>query len=122
MESKKRVYKTRNNKKEMSIQKLVIIIVVLVIIAVLLTLLMKSILIPKQKKEKEEIANQTEVKAENITSAEYQYSVLTDGTERDRMENYCGQFFGFIENKQYEKAYELLYPEFKTQYFPTIAA
>ena len=39
--------------------------------------------------------------------------------ERDRMEYYCGQYFKHLEKKEYEDAYDLLYPEFKEKYFPT---
>lgn len=40
--------------------------------------------------------------------------------ERDRMEYYCGEFFNYIKHKDYEGAYNLLYSDFKTNYFPTL--
>ena len=64
--------------------------------------------------------NQSATAKSSTTSNEYQLSLLKQGTERDRIEYYCGQFLKFIENKNYEKAYEILYPEFKQEYFPTI--
>lgn len=45
---------------------------------------------------------------------------LKNMKERDRMEFYCGVFLDYIENEKYEKAYDLLYPEFKNNYFPTL--
>lgn len=40
--------------------------------------------------------------------------------ERDRMEFYFSEYATYIEDGEYEKAYDLLYPEFKTNYFPTL--
>ncbi len=39
--------------------------------------------------------------------------------ERDRIEYYISSFITSIENKQYEEAYEMLYEDFKKNYFPT---
>lgn len=123
---KKNTYK-KNEIKRIHVTELMMAIIILVLIAVNLTLVIKNVLVPKAKQENDnKIAqelNNTEEQSNNnsnTTSADYQLSLLQQGTERDRMEYYCGQFFGFIENNQYEKAYELLYPEFKNQYFSTI--
>lgn len=43
---------------------------------------------------------------------------LSDKSEQERMQYYCGEFFKLIDNKAYEKAYELLYSEYKENYFP----
>ena len=40
--------------------------------------------------------------------------------ERDRIEYYCGEYIKKIEEKDYESAYNLLYPEFKEKYFPIL--
>ena len=40
--------------------------------------------------------------------------------ERDRIEYYTGQYFKHLEKKEYESAYNLLYDEFKQNYFPTL--
>lgn len=42
--------------------------------------------------------------------------------ERDRIEYYLSSFIDAIENKKYEEAYEMLYEDFKTNYFPTLAS
>lgn len=39
--------------------------------------------------------------------------------ERDRIEYYISSFITSIENKEYESAYEMLYDDFKKNYFPT---
>ena len=41
-------------------------------------------------------------------------------SERDRIEYYCGEYFKYLQNKEFDKAYNLLYPEFKNNYFPTL--
>lgn len=40
--------------------------------------------------------------------------------ERDRIEYYVSSFIENIENQKYKDAYEMLYDEFKTNYFPTL--
>lgn len=45
---------------------------------------------------------------------------LKDMEERDRMEYYFGVFLDYIESGKYNKAYNLLYPTFKKNYFPTL--
>lgn len=40
--------------------------------------------------------------------------------ERDRMEYYCGEYFKHIEKQEYEAAYNMLYDEFKKNYFPSL--
>ena len=46
-------------------------------------------------------------------------SKLADMDERDRIEYYFSKFIKEIEAKEYEKAYDMLYGEFKENYFPT---
>ncbi|MBR2786732.1 MAG: hypothetical protein IKD76_04485 [Clostridia bacterium] len=40
--------------------------------------------------------------------------------ERDRMEYYCAKYFECIDNGEYESAYNMLYSDFKKNYFPTV--
>lgn len=47
---------------------------------------------------------------------------LSKMKERDRIEYYCGEYIKKIEQKDYESAYNLLYPEFKEKYFPTLTS
>lgn len=42
--------------------------------------------------------------------------------ERDRIEYYVSKFVDAIEEKNYEKAYEMLYDDFKRNYFPTLSS
>ena len=36
------------------------------------------------------------------------------------MQYYCGQYFKHLEKHEYDAAYNLLYTEFKQNYFPTV--
>ena len=65
--------------------------------------------------------------AQNVTSQEIEDNAnekeiegLQTADERTRMQQYCGKFIRYIENKEYSKAYEYLYPDFKNNYFPTL--
>lgn len=67
--------------------------------------------------------NEEEIKTviqENVD--EIEKNKLIDMTERDRIEFYVSKFITEVENKNYETAYEMLYEEFKTNYFPTLAS
>ena len=41
-------------------------------------------------------------------------------TEKQRMQTYFGQYISYVESKNYEKAYDLLYDGFKQNYFKTL--
>lgn len=45
---------------------------------------------------------------------------LKSVSESERIKIYLGKYFKNIEKKEYNKAYDLLYPEFKENYFPTL--
>lgn len=45
---------------------------------------------------------------------------LSGKTEQQRMQYYCAQFFKYISIRDFEKAYNLLYSEYKENYFPTL--
>lgn len=126
--NKRNVYKSKKKQSNIQISELIITILILILLCVNLVLVIKKVMIPDSNQQKQiQQSQQQEIEQSkqglnesDITSEDYQLSLLKEGTERDRIEYYCGQFFKFIENKNYTKAYELLYPEFKQQYFPTI--
>lgn len=45
---------------------------------------------------------------------------LQNMKERDRMEYYFGEFLHYIEDEEYEEAYDLLNEDFKKNYFPKL--
>ncbi len=71
------------------------------------------------------------VNYEDMTEEELQIAVqnkidnmkvneLAGKGERDRMEYYVKMFIDAVENQEYEKAYDMLYEDFKKNYFPTL--
>ena len=93
------------------------IIIILVVFLVLLAIILQT----NSKKSSVEYEDY-EPTPEEVESMEQDSitSALEDMEERDRMEYYFGIFLHYMENEEYEEAYELLYPEFKENYFPTL--
>jgi hypothetical protein len=115
----------RNVNKKADKKLLILMLVVIVLIIINLILFTKKSLQPKH----EENNNQTEIgveeekKSEEVVVPKTEEDVikmLSGYKERDRMEYYCGQYFKHIEKKEYEAAYNLLYDDFKQNYFSTI--
>lgn len=46
---------------------------------------------------------------------------LQTRNEKERMQIYLAKYFNYLENKEYEKAYNLLYEDFKNLYYPTFS-
>lgn len=102
--------------------------VVFCIIAVIIIILVvvNTIYSRKSKNNTDESSNN--VLEQNILTAEkieentneLEIEDLKDKDERTRIQQYCGKFIRYIENKEYDKAYALLYPDFKNNYFPTV--
>ncbi len=74
---------------------------------------------PKQEDKNLEEQNRTEEEIRDLEN-ENRIAQLQGLEERDRMETYFGMFLQYVENKEYETAYNLLYEEFKKTYFPTL--
>ena len=62
-----------------------------------------------------EVVNEAQTQIDNDTIAK-----LKKMEERDRMEYYFSAFMDYIDSGDYEEAYNLLYSEFKENYFPTL--
>lgn len=64
--------------------------------------------------------NETEIqKATYNSSKEEVKQYLSTLGETSRMKYYCGEYIKHLQKQEYEKAYNLLYDEFKQNYFPT---
>ena len=57
---------------------------------------------------------------DTVSEEEKLLDEIKSKSEYERMQYYFAQYITYIENKDYEKAYSLLYPEFKDTYFPTL--
>ena len=117
--------KLRNNTEK---KEIILIIFMLVILIISLILYYKLVLSDKENTgiiNNTNIITKSEQKQQNEqiqipkTNEELINHLSTLG-ERDRMEYYCGVYFKHIEKKEYESAYNLLYSEFKQNYFPTL--
>lgn len=106
----KRLEKQRKNKKK--------VIFIIVIVLILFLIIQYS----SRKKSSSEIYEYEEKTEEQIQEEENQalISQLRNMTERNRMNFYFGEFLNYIESGNYEEAYNLLYDEFKQNYFPTL--
>lgn len=74
-----------------------------------------------------------EINYENMTNEEISVAVqnkvekmevnnLAGMSERDRMEYYVSTFIKDVESGKYEEAYEMLYEDFRKNFFPTLAS
>lgn len=76
---------------------------------------------------KKEVINYEELSEDEIDTVveesidEMEKNELAGMGERDRMEFYVSKFISAVENKSYEEAYEMLYEDFRANYFPTLA-
>ncbi len=93
-------------------------IILISIIAVILLLIIVRTITGNRKEEQlseEEYAALSD-QYENEQNIETEKNM----TERDRIDYYFSIFLKYIENGKYEKAYDLLYSEFKNNYFPSL--
>ena len=104
----------KNISKKMIILGIIIIIIIIVIIL--------TILNSKKINNKEENDNQTSSNVEKKDSNEDQEKIakLKTKKEAERIKTYLGTYFKYVEKKDYNSAYNLLYDEFKKNYFPTL--
>lgn len=92
---------------------------IIYLVAALVFLILFAIIPKKNNKLEDAEPTPEEIKqieTDNITSK------LEGMEERDRMEYYFSMFLEYVEADEYEKAYNLLYPEFKQKYFPNLEA
>ena len=93
------------------------IIVALLVLLVILQVIKNNKKADYSNMTDEEIDAEIEEKINNINM-----SKLADMNERERMEYYVSEFISAIESENYESAYEMLYDDFKENYFPTISS
>lgn len=97
-------------------------VILIVAISVLIILLLIIIGIRNNIKRQEQ-QNKNEVVVDNRTEEQKSnelVSKLKNVSESERIRIYLGQYFKNIESKKYEEAYNVLYPQYKTNYFPTL--
>ena len=119
-------------KKKLDIIAIMLTIVLLILIGVNISLLSNKLLAPvyannKVKKEYEEIIAKRNEEIKKITDkktdvemAETELKEVKKMKEKQRMQYYFSKYITYIEEKNYEKAYNLLYEEYRNNYFPTL--
>lgn len=96
------------------------IIVLLILICINIAYVINNILKDPERKETTKTNTNTNTTQSTVSVDEAYMNRLKKMGERDRMEHYFGKYITYIEKKEYEKAYDLLYPEFKNRYFKTL--
>ena len=119
----------RGKKKMPAPQKRVRILFVIAILLILINVYnISRLIIIANNREKAKNPDTAEVTgSENVTAEQIEQNTeerelegLKDADERTRIQQYCGKFIRYIETKDYESAYNLLYPDFKNNYFKTL--
>lgn len=99
-----------------------IIIVVITIVVILSIILSRQKVYNAYRTEGHNHNNSEKYREmeEEIETEEEKINKLKEKTEAERIKTYLGSYLKYIETKDYDSAYNLLYPEFKQNYFPTI--
>lgn len=101
-------------KKKSNMPTIIAVVLVVMIVAFIIKVSFpKKVNYEEMTDEEREIAVQNKIDTMKIAS-------LSDMGEKDRMEYYIKDFIDAVENKEYETAYDMLYEEFKNNYFPTL--
>lgn len=97
-------------------------IILISAIVVLLILLIAIIAISNNLNKSDNTTEQNKIETSNnkIKEDEEFVKKLKKVSESERIRMYLGKYFKYIESKDYDTAYNLLYPDFKANYFPTI--
>lgn len=107
--------------KEKNKKKLILEIVIVIIIIVMLIIVLCKQKIDNEYNDKVNTSeNSKGMEQEEVETDEEKINKLKKKTEAERIKTYLGTYFKYIETKDYDSAYNLLYSEFKQNYFPTI--
>ena len=98
----------------------------LLIIVIVIIVVINTVFMTKSNNAENTLVNG--IAQENILTAEeieentnqLEIEDLKDKDERTRMQQYCCKFIRYIESMDYDKAYDLLYHDFKNNYFKTV--
>lgn len=107
------------NKKQ---KKMILISIIILVILLIFILILLSLTKKKENVSKIE-SNTTNVILDSRTEEQKDKDLikkLKRMEEAERIRTYLGTYFKFIEKKDYESAYKLLYPEFKNNYFKNL--
>lgn len=103
-------------KKKINKKRLILVLIIVLVIVLIFSLLIFKLL----TKESDKVLYQQAVIEREEKMKEVAVEDLSGKNEQERMEFYCAKFFKYINNRNFEAAYDLLYSEYKENYFPTI--
>lgn len=101
-------------KKKSKMPTIIAVASVIVVVAFII-----KVSFPKQESYEDMTDEEREIAVQNKIDT-MEVSSLAGMGERDRMEYYVKSFIDAVENKEYEEAYDMLYEDFKSNYFPTL--
>ena len=102
-------------------QKVYISIIIVLIILIVLVSTTLNLQKNNNKIDVASLTNEVDIaEYNNQVEKQVMYDNLKSMPERNRMEYYITNFFSYIENNKYEKAYALLNEDFKNNYFATL--
>ena len=104
------------------IKIIIVVIVILILLALNLMVFINNNFKSDDSGEENKIVN-TIVEHNIATEEETEQSrkeMLNGYTEATRIKSYVGQYLSYVDSKDYESAYNLLYEEFKNTYFKTL--
>lgn len=99
-------------------KKLIIIFVLIILLSVIAIVIGITINKIAQKNQKIDVSSEVHIKTEEEKYQE-EITELKNMGEVKRMQFYVSKYFSYIEARDYENAYKLLYDEFKQNYFKT---
>lgn len=101
--------KDKEKDKKKIIKRMIILCSILIVCLLLLLFVIQLV---KPKEPKVEMVTQEERK-ESMTD------YVRNRNEKERMQVYLAEYLKHLERREYELAYDLLYPQFKQNYFPS---
>lgn len=104
--------------KKIDKKKLIFIVLIILIILLILCLIIFKAISGKDK----EVTYEEALSNYKETTKQLEVEDLSGKTENERMKFYCSKFFKYINSKNYEEAYNMLYSEYKENYFPNLAS
>lgn len=102
------------NKKQ---KKLILICLAVLLVVLIILIVVKASLGGKNNVENNETTSNSVVNNKNNDEL---IRKLKRVSESERIRIYLGTYFKYLEEKKYEGAYNLLYPEFRNNYFPKL--
>lgn len=99
-----------------------VFIFAMILIAVIFIFIIFNLISYNKNENKVDLGQNTVTNTQNEVNPNLSTDIeaLSKLEEYDRMKYYFNKYLFYIENQEYDKAYSLLYSDFKQQYFKTI--